>query len=357
MKDAWIIFFHTVRTSVRTYRFNMDIRRRLVLVLIAIFIVIMIGSNGYFILYRGKEGFIDCMYMTVISLTGVGYGEVIEVSGNVASQVFTMVLITFGMGIIFYGISTLTALMIEGELSGILRKKQMVKRIKKLKNHYIVCGGGETGRPLVTELRKNMETVVLIEISEEKIELCKEVEDILHIKGDATEDGNLIVAGVENAAGIIICLPSDKDNLYITMTARMLNKNIRIISRMIDPNHYEKFRRVGADSVVSPNLIGALRMASEMIRPTVVDFLDNMLRIKDATLRISEIKIPKNSSVAGKSIMESGVKNKFNLLILGSKKDRGDILFNPPSSHVLAEEMTLIVMGDVANIEKAKRML
>jgi voltage-gated potassium channel len=117
----------------------MDIRKRLFLVLLAIFFVTMGGSTGYFLLYGGESKFIDCMYMTVISLTGVGYGEIIKVTGNVPAQIFTMVLIIFGMGIIFYGISALAAWIIEGDLSGILRKKKMLKKIKKLKNHYIVC--------------------------------------------------------------------------------------------------------------------------------------------------------------------------------------------------------------------------
>ena len=335
----------------------MDIRKRLLVVLMAILVVVLAGAGGYFILYQGESGFVDCLYMTVISLTGVGYGEVVQVTGNIPAQVFTMILITFGMGIIFYGISTLTALMIEGELSGILRKNKMINRIKRLRNHYIVCGGGETGRPLVAELLKNMRTVVLIELSEEKIETCKPIGDVLYIVGDATEDCNLVSAGIENAAGIIICLPSDKDNLYVTMTARMLNRDIRIISRMTDRTHEEKFRRAGADRIVSPNIIGALRMASEMIRPTAVDFLDTMLRSGKGTLRIGELTIPENSTVAGKTIMKSGIRDKFNLLILGSKHGDKEMAFNPSPADTLKTGMILIVMGEVESIEKARKML
>jgi voltage-gated potassium channel len=227
--------------------------------------------------------------MTVISLTTVGFGEVIEVTGNVPAEIFTMLLIIFGMGIILYGISTVTALIIEGELSGILRKKKMFKRISKMKNHYIVCGGGETGRPILEELAKNKEPFVLIEQDEGNIQRCKSVADLLYVEGDATDDENLVAAGIENAAGIIITLPSDKDTLYVTMTARMLNKKVRIVSRMINQKLKPKLKMAGANSVVSPNTIGALRMASEMIRPTVVDFLDRMLRSKQGNLRIHQI--------------------------------------------------------------------
>ena len=335
----------------------MDIRKRLFFVLLAIFFVTMGGATGYFLLYGGKSGFIDCLYMTVISLTGVGYGEVFVVTGNVPAQIFTMVLITCGMGIIFYGISALAAWIIEGDLSGILRKKKMLKEIKKLRNHYIVCGGGETGRPLIAELVKNMKTIVLIETSEDMIEQCKSVCDLLYVQGDATEDQNLIAAGIANAAGIIVCLPSDKDCLYVTMTARMFNKNLRIISRMANPKHKAKLKMVGADAIVSPNAIGALRMASEMIRPTVVDFLDKMLRSKAGTLRINEITISENSAVEGKRIGESKIKEKFRLLILGIKEGPDDIAFNPPVSQILKKGMTLIIMGDVADMKRAKQVL
>ena len=335
----------------------MDIRRRFFFVVLAVFVVTMGGTIGYYLLYSGKTSFIDCMYMTVISLTGVGYGEVIAVTGNVPAQIFTMALIIFGMGIIFYGISTLAAMIIEGDISGILRKKKMVQQISKLKDHYVVCGGGETGRPLIVELLKNMKTVVLIEASRDVIELCKPIGDLLYIEGDATEDQNLIAAGIANAAGIIVCLPSDKDCLYVTMTARMFNRKLRIISRMSDPKHRAKLKKAGADGIVSPNAIGALRMASEMIRPAVVDFLDTMLRSKRGTLRINQIIVSEDAPFQGRTLRDSGLKDKFNLLILGLKNADGDIQFNPPPSQVLEKGMTLIVMGDVSDIERVLKTL
>ena len=182
------------------------------MVLALIFVVIMAGSTGYYLLFRGQPKFIDCVYMTVVSLTTVVYGEVIPIEGNITAQIYTMILITFGMGVIVYGISTLTAILIEGELTGILRKNKMLNRIKKLRNHYIVCGGGETGRPILVELSKNQEAVVLIEKDQEHIERCQTVGDLLFIKGDATDDENLLAAGIKHAAGIAIALPADNDN-------------------------------------------------------------------------------------------------------------------------------------------------
>lgn len=325
--------------------------------LLAIFVVISAGSIGYYILFGGKPKFIDCIFMTVISLTSVGYGEILQVTGNATAQIFTMILITFGMGILLYGISTMTALLVEGDLSGILRKKQMDKMIKKLNNHYIVCGGGETGFPLIAELIKNREQVVLIEFDEKNIERCSQIENLFYVKGDATDDHNLLSAGIERAAGIIIALPSDKDNLYITMAARMLNKKIRIISKMINQELKPKLKKAGANSVVSPNFIGALRMASEMIRPAAVDFLDSMLRKKGSHLRIHQITISEKTGAVGKKISESGIKDKFDLLVLGVRKYGEEIEFNPPPSMILKEGITLIVMGEVDNIARAKKAL
>jgi voltage-gated potassium channel len=336
----------------------MGIKRRLNLLLFTILWVFISGSAGYYILFGGREKFMDCMFMTVISLTTVGYGEIIPVTGNPSAQIFTMILITFGMGVILYAISTLTALLIEGQLTDILRKKKMEKTIQKLSGHYILCGGGETGRPLLKELIKNKEAVVLIESDKTRIDLCKEIlPSLLYIEGDAADDQNLQKAGIENAAGIIISLPSDKDNLYITMTARMINPKIRIICRMTDPRIEPKLRKAGADGVVSPNFIGALRMASEMIRPAAVDFLDRMLRSNDGNLRIHELNISDNSPISGRTIQEWDIKNQFNLLILGAKDQKGDIAFNPPPSLVLKPGATLIVMGDVENIKRAGRMV
>ena len=331
----------------------MTIRKRLYFLLVLIFMVIMAGSTGYYIIFNGEPEFLDCIYMTVVSLTTVGYGEVIEVTGNDTAQIFTMILITFGMGIILYGISSLTALLLEGELSGIFRKKKMAKQIDKLADHYIVCGGGETGSGVIAELCKNNEVAVLIEEDTGRIERCKEICDLFYIQGDATEDENLIAAGIERAAGIVISLPSDKDTLYVTMTARMLNHRLRIISRMTNQLLRPKLFKAGANAVVCPNAIGALRMASEMIRPTAVDFLDRMLRSSHGDLRIHELSVSENSKFNEKEIRECGLAERYGLLVLGAKTQGKEIEFNPAPTQKLTAGTTLIVMGAVGQIAKA----
>ena len=332
----------------------MSIRKRLYILLALIFLIIMAGSSGYYIIFDAKPPFLDCMYMTVISLTTVGYGEILQITGNVKAQIFTMFLVTFGMGIILYGIGSLTALFLEGELTGIFRKKKMAKQIDKLKDHYIVCGGGDTGSAVIDELSKNNETVVLIETDAERIERCKSIGELLYIRGDATDDENLIEAGIDRAAGIIITLPSDKDTLYATMTARMLNKNVRIISRITNPHLKPKMKKAGANSVVCPNAIGALRMASEMIRPSAVDFLDRMLRSTHGNLRIHELRVSEKSAFNQKEIGQCGLEQGYGLLVLGAKNKADEIEFNPPPNRVLTAGTTLIVMGAVDQIARAQ---
>ena len=333
----------------------LDIKRRLIYILFAIFCVIWAGSFGFYLIFQGRHDFMRCLYMTVISLTTVGYGEIIEITGNVPAEIFTMLLIMFGMGIILYGISTLTAIIIEGELTGIIRKKKMEKQIQKLKDHYIVCGGGKTGRPILAELIKNQEPVVLIEQSEEAISRCKaHWEDLLYIQGDAADDGNLQAAGIDNAKGVIVSLASDKDNLFTTMSARMLSSKVRIISRVTDTNLEAKMRRAGANGIVSPNFIGALRMASEMIRPAAVDFLDSMLRSSRGNLRIHEINISEKSTLVDRNIIDAGLKEKYELLVLAIRDKNREIIFNPPPSRLLEAGETLIVMGEVDNITRVR---
>jgi voltage-gated potassium channel len=332
----------------------MRIRKRLYFLLILIILVIMAGSTGYYVIFDGKPAFLDCLYMTVVSLTTVGYGEVIHITGNPTAQIFTMLLITFGMGVILYGISSLTALLLEGQLLGIFGKKKMAKQIDKLKDHYIVCGGGETGEGVIAELCKNDEIAVLIEQNPDRIEHCKTVCNLLFIQGDATDDENLSAAGIERAAGVVITLPSDKDTLYVTMTARMLNQKIRIISRMTNKQLEPKLLKAGANAVVCPNAIGALRMASEMIRPAAVDFLDRMLRSGRGDIRIHELTVSENSNFNAKEIRECGLKERYGLLVLGAKSESNEIEFNPAPNQVLTAGTTLIIMGAVGQIAKVK---
>lgn len=317
---------------------------------------IILGTLGYYLLYQGQAPLMDCLYMTLITLSTVGYGEVLDVSQNIPAKIFTMILMVFGIGVLAYAISLITAFFVEGALNDMLRRSSMNRQISKLKDHYIVCGGGDTGYYVVEEIQKMQEPMVLIEWDDDRIKAYRRYKNLLYILDDATDDEILIQAGVEKAKGIVAVLSCDKDNLFITVTARQMNPKIRIVAKGVGPKMSDKLFKAGADAVVCPNLIGGMRLASEMLRPTVVGFLDRMLRHSAQNIRIEEMSIPSRSSLVGKTIQECRFKEKYNLLVLAILSKNGEIEFNPPANTPLQEGSTLIVMGDRQNVRKMQSL-
>ena len=331
-------------------------------------LVVVLGSLGYYALFQGQESFLKCVYMTVISLTTVGYGEVIDVSSRPLAIIYTMVLIISGMGILVYAASSLTAFIVEGQFTGLLRRKRMQNQINKLSGHCIVCGAGETGLRVVEELLKNLNRVVAVDVDPQRLSLLETVADaaehrghgdgggLFFLNGDATDDQVLDNAGITKASGLVAALPSDKENLYITMSARMLNPTLRIVSKYVDIGIEPKLRKAGANSVVSPTLIGGLRIASEMIRPSAVDFLDKMIRSARGTLRIEEIAVREDSKLAGKKLGEYDLPKKYDLMVLALERTRGATMeFNPDPETSLEPGMILVVMGEVRDIKRARQ--
>lgn len=228
----------------------------------------------------------------------------------------------------------------------------MNKKIGRLTGHIILLGGAETGRALAEELITCGEEVVIIGQACELKSGRPHDRTLLHIEGDPTDDTNLEKAGILKAKGVVIALAQDRDTLYATMTARMMNKDLRIIAQAKEPKMEAKLRMAGANSIVSPTAIGALRMASEMIRPAAVDFLDQMLRSEKGPLRIHELPVGKGSLLAGKRISEIDLQAKHDILVLGLK-DEASTIFNPKTETRLTTGMTLVVMG---NIDEIKRL-
>jgi voltage-gated potassium channel len=320
--------------------------QRLILPILAIF---LIGVFGYHLI-EGWSLF-DSLYMTVITLATIGYGETHVLSD--AGRAFTIVLILAGLGVIGYSITELTAFLVEGEMRGLILRKRMDKKIAKLAQHYIVCGIGRTGRYVVEELAHTGRSLVVIDSDPAKIRQSIESE-ILAIQGDATEDALLIEAGIERAAGLVAALPSDRDNLFVVISARGLNPKLRIIAKVEEISSKAKFLRAGADSIVSANFIGGLRIASELIRPATVNFLDTMLRREDR-LRVEDVPVAANSSAVDRSLAELEVGTATGALVLSLK--RGDnFLFNPHGDTRIEPLDTLVLMGTPAQVAEAKRL-
>lgn len=332
----------------------MGLGRRLIDASLVFLLILLIGTVGYKGLGGKEWSYLDAVYMTVITLATVGYGETKDLSNNVAARVFTIFLILLGMGILLFVTSTATAFIVEGELTDILRRRKMNKEIARLRGHFIVCGAGETGLHVMEELSRTLRPFVAIDINPERPPKIEHLGSFLYVIGDATADETLIQAGIEQAKGVVIALPSDKDNLFVTVSARALNQDIKIVAKGIDHNVTQKLFKAGANSVVSPNFIGGLRMASEMIRPTVVSFLDIMLREKEQTLRIEEVELEAGSPLVGKTLKEMGLKERFNLLVLAYKEPAGNLHYNPQADHRFACGYTLVIMGEMRALAEVR---
>ena len=274
-----------------------DLRRRLLGALGFIVLVTLIGTAGFSII-DPSAGLVRAFFMTAITLTTVGYGEEIPVDTD-GARVFTAVLILVGMGAVLYFVSTGTAFLLEGQLGNVFRRRRMERDLARMSGHNLVCGSNPTAMYAAAELSAVKKAVVLVVNTVEGAERASvELPDVPIVKGDPTEDDVLIAAGIERASGLVACTESDNENVVVTLTARQLNPNIRIVARIQDVDHEPKVRKVGADAVVSPQHTGGLRLASELVRPTVVTFLDTMLQDRDLNLRIDEVRIPDGSPFA-----------------------------------------------------------
>ena len=331
--------------------------RRVLSALILLATTIVVGTIAYKFLTGGAYGWLTCLYMTVITLSTVGFEEVIDTSQLPLVRAFTTVLILSGMGILLYSLSTVTAIMVEMDLRDVFKRRKMNKDIRQLHNHFIVCGFGATGSCIAQELLKTGASIVVIENNPERIETLRKLDDVLHIEGDTTDDDMLIRAGIDQAAGLAAALSSEKDNLFLTLTARQLNPSIRIVARGLDDSVNRKLRKAGADAVVSTTVIGSLRMASELIRPSVVSFLDTMLRDTTQTIRFEELHISSDSKFINQTINSTGLREDFDLLIVALKKpDSSQFIYNPPADTLLVRGMTLVVLGKSKQVQELKEL-
>ena len=329
----------------------------------AIFFGLILFSVFGYLSFGGKEiHFLQALYMAVITVSGVGYGEIVDTSSNPALRVFNMFIVVFGVATTVYVFSVVTAFIVEVEISNPLWRRRMQKRIAEIRDHIVVCGLGDTGRHAAQELLKSGMPFVAVETSEEKIKKLKEThpgvyDDILYVVGDATEEETLEKAGLSRAKGMISALPQDKDNLVVTVVVRQRYPQMRIVARSASRRFAERILRAGATSTVSPSHIGGLRLASEVVRPHVVGFLDLMLKEQSKTLRVEEVEVNAASRWAGKSFRDLDLHGRFNLLPLALKQVvDGEPKFqvNPHDSTVVPRDAVIIVMGDVSDVRRAR---
>lgn len=333
--------------------------KRLVVGFVVLLAVVLGGGLGYYLIGDGRWAFKDCVYMTVITVTTVGYGETLEGMDKVEfARGFTIMLLVFGTGSIVYFASTITAFIIEGDLKNVLFASKLKKRMKRMNDHIVVCGAGHTGRNIIEEMLKIGRSVIAIDLNE--LEL-KEIADkypkadFTYVVGDATDDDVISTVNLTNAKGMVAALASDKDNLYLVVSARQGNPNLRIVARCAEVANVGKLKRSGADAVVSPNFIGGMRMVSEMVRPAVVRFLDDMLRDKRAAYRIEEVRLGDKSSGLGATLEEAKIRERFGMSVLAlSASDTSAWTYNPDATEKIGPGMTLVVLGSAEQVAKLR---
>jgi len=325
--------------------YSQDLYRPFVISTVLMLGIFAIGVGGYKF-FAPEASLLDAVYMTVITLTTVGYGEIVDLSTHPGGRVFTIGLLFFGVGTFVYFFSSLTGFIVEGNLEHLFWRRKMQKAIDQMDDHYIVCGGGFTGRHIVRELAQTGRDFVLIEGDEKHVVDAEEFAGTkVHvIIGDATDDHALLQAGIERAYGIFACVSNDKDNLIVTVSARLLNPGIRIVSRCMDEAVEQKIKKAGADVVISPNMIGGLRMASAMVRPTVVSFLDLMLRDREK-LRVEESTVESGSRLDGRTVEDLHHLHPADALLIAIREPEGDWQYNPRDEVRIVPGMVLIYMG------------
>ena len=335
-----------------------DLRGRLILATTLLLVTYLIGVFGYHAI-DPEAPWIDAVYMTANAITTAGFREAVNMSGQ-TGKVFTIFLLIFGAGTVVYFTASMTAFVVEGDLTQSFRRRRMLRTVQQMSDHFIVCGAGNAGLSVLAELAATRRPTVVIEADTAR---AKRVEEhfpgVPVLIGDSTSDEVLIEAGVTRAKGIVICIDDDKDSLVVTVTARQLNPKARIVARATDERGVERIKHAGADAVIAPSHIGGMRMASEMVRPSVVGFLDKMLRDRDRNLRIEEIEVPPGSVYAGRNVGDIDFRTESNLLLLAVHQPHdGVYVYNPPLDHEVVAGSQLIVMGDPDGVqslrEKAK---
>ena len=326
--------------------------KKIIRSLILLGLVLITGTMGYMLI----EGWhlLDALYMTVITITTVGYGEIRKVDEQ--GRIFTIFLIFMGMGIIAYTLGIVAQTMVELQVRTILGRRKLGSTIKAIKNHYIICGYGRIGRIVSQELKRKGISLLVIE-NDPDIKEDLETNGIPYIIDDATNEDVLIEAGIERAKGLVSLATSDADNLFITMTARGLNPDLFILVRADEESTRKKLLRAGANRVVLPYLIGGQKMAQTIVRPAVTDFLELAVNDKDMDLKMEELLVGDRSRLKGLTLIDSGIRQEMDVIIVAVRKSGGEMAFNPSSQTRIEPGDTLIALGNPNDLDQLATIL
>ncbi|MFO0841264.1 MAG: potassium channel protein [Gemmataceae bacterium] len=333
-----------------TLRLLLPLRMYLLLVLLAVLIVV--GTVGYWLIEKDFSLF-DALYMTVITLTTVGYGETHPLS--TAGRVFTMALLLVGVFTFFYSATELVRGIVSGEVQQLLGREKMARSLAGLTNHLIVCGYGRMGRHVCREFSRQGVEFVIVDANPEMTKDFN-LTGGLAVAGDATSDEVLRRAGVERARGLVAVVPSDADNLYITMSARLINSKLFIVARAEGEECEKKLLRAGADRVIAPYLLGGTRIAQAVMRPTVMEFIELATKTEHLELQIEQTQIVASSPLAGATLTASRLRNDYGLIIVAIKKRHGAMIYTPPPETVMEAGDILIALGRRSQLDQLERL-
>jgi len=333
--------------------------KRLSKAVVLLLVVFLYGTLGHYFVLMGQVPLEECAFRTIVLLGTIneafGRAELGELYTPVY-QVFMLTLIIFGIAVILYALSTITAFFVEGELQALMRLRKMSKEISKFRNHFVICGAGETGHYIANELKVSRRSFVMVERNPERIRRLID-EGIAYVEGDAADELVLQKAGIHRARGIAIALPTDQENLFVTITARQMNPKLLIIAKGIDQNVDSKLVAAGANKVVRPAFIGGMRMASELIRPLAVTFMDRMLRDPQDSTRIEEIVISESCAVAGRTMADSRFRQETGLQVVATQRPCEDgFCYHPSPDTILEPGTVLVVIGRTEDVAKAREL-
>ena len=319
----------------------------------AVMLVVMaLATCAFYYSARGTVSWSDALYMTMITVTTVGYGEIVPLD-TFGMRMLAGLVAILGFGTLTFLFTSLTVFFLENDIDYNLRRRRMEKQMRKLQGHYIVCGFGRVGRNVATELMNTNRHFVAIDPEEARFEENKErCPGMLWLHGDASDDDHLAAANIDEARGVFAVTGDDSRNLMIVITAKQLNPNVRVVARCQEVRNMRKMQKAGADSIVSPDFTGGMRIASAMIRPHVVGFLDEMLK-SDKRLRLEEVPVP--DDFPDTPVQKLRLRSPEYVLL--AVREAHDWVFNPPQDYLLRHGQTIITMASPAGRQELELLL
>lgn len=334
----------------------MNYQRKILIALAMLGGLLVTGTVGYLLLENNNPirrwQLLDAIYMTVITLTTVGYGNM---NMSDAGRIFTLFLLIGGFGVFTYSVTIATAFLIEGQLQSFFRQQKMVRTVDKLSNHYIICGLGDTGVHVLDEMLKAEVDFVGIECEEERLIHLSDTRDFPYLQGDATDDEVLIRAGITRAQGLVTCLSRDQDNLFVVISARKLNPRLKIASKAVEDNSPGKLVTAGADEVVLPDHIGGLRLASSILYPHLVEFLASITQDQQGT-HFAESIVQRNAPLDGISLKNANIQEQTGLVVLAIRYTDGVFLYNPPGDKLVGAGDALLVIANQRQLQALRKL-